>query len=47
MNILEDDMPLFVDPMAGNTKCHALAGPSEKIVAKSSVGDGKWVNKVA
>jgi len=47
MNILEDYMPLFVDPMAGNAKRHALARPSEKVIAKFSVGDGKRVNKVA
>jgi hypothetical protein len=47
MDILEDYMPLFVDPMAGNAKCHALAGPSEKVIAKLTVADGKWVNKVA
>jgi hypothetical protein len=47
MNILENYMPLFVDPMAGNAKCHALAGPSEKVIVKLSVGDGKGVNKVA
>jgi hypothetical protein len=47
MNILEDYMSLFVDPMACNAKCHALAGPSEKVIAKLSAGDGKWVYKVA
>jgi len=47
MNVLEDYMPLFIDPMAGNTERHALAGPSEKVIAKFFVGDGKRVNKVA
>jgi len=47
MNILEDDMPLLVDPMACTAKCHALARPSEKGIAKPYVADGKRVNKVA
>jgi len=47
MDILEDYVPLFVDPMAGNAKGHALAGPSKKVIAKLSVADGRWVNKVA
>ena len=47
MNVLENKMPLYIDPVACGTKESPLAGPPEEIAAAVFIFIGKGMKKVA
>jgi len=47
VNVLKNDMPFLIDPVAGSAKYSSLAGSAEEVAAAVSEFFRRWMKKMA